>query len=175
MKLLTISLLIILMTGLSGCYTAKMNYAPDDTIFIIPESPLIQYAISKKKMSYRLGFMKNKGQRFKHIRRIQSLNETALKRFKENTLSADTYSGICTISCVTLQIVTWVAILEYSQGKQVKKSISITDIQSLKSQKFSNEELNRIISRSNLETEDGIAEFLKQVAELIEQLLKDPQ
>jgi hypothetical protein len=158
---------------LSGCYTVKLNYAPDDAIFVVPESPLIQFSVADKKMKYKLGFMKNKSQRFKHIRKIESLSKTALDRFRNKTLSLENYADICSISCISIQIVTWFAILEHSNGKQIQEAVKREQMQSLKSQKIANSELNKIIAQSDLETEDGIAEFLKLVAEVIEKILNE--
>ncbi len=172
MKALITSLLICILFLASGCYTVKLNYAPDESIPIFSESPLIQASISEKRMNYKLGFMKKKGERFKLLHKIQSLNATALSRFKARTLTEDKYSGICAISTITLQLVTWIAIIENSQGKLVGKTVNTAEIRSVTSLKVNNPELTSLLSKSNLETDDGIVDFLKQVIAVIEQVLK---
>jgi hypothetical protein len=173
MKILVTTPLVVIALALSSCYTVKLNYPPDDTIPIFSESPLIQYSISKKKMSYRLGFMKNKGQRFRLLRKIQSLNHTAESRFKAKTLATDKYTGLCTISCISVQLVTWFAIIESSQGRKIGKSMKQDELQSIQTLSTQYPKMNQLLAKSNLETEDGIVEFLKQIIVLMEEVLSE--
>ena len=157
---------------LSSCYTAKLNYKPDDTIFIFPESPLIQSGLSTKQMSFSFSYMKNKGERFKVIKKIESINQLALTRFKQQTINTQRYTSVTELSHIGLQLVSWIAILEASQGNMVQKQMSGTEaLTSIKSLKTSNVDLQKLIDQTNFEGEDGILEFLKALAVALEQML----
>lgn len=167
-------LFVVPMLLIAGCYKVNIHYAPDDTIFIFPESPLIEYGLSDKKMSYSFNYMKNKKERFKYIKKIESLNEVALKKFRKRTLTAKKYHDITYASQIALQLTSWIAIMEVSQGKMVGKQITREELSSsLKNLKVNDPEMDALIQQSHFETEDGILEFLKNSIKIMEAILNE--